>query len=210
MIPREQIDELKPFQARAIIEELRKGTVPIDYVTFFTVGRENWLTLIDDDFENYIAEGGAKVRFISGDYGDGKTHFMSVVRHLALRKRFAVSFVVLTREVPLQKFEAVYREIVLRLRTPHLFPENIKAEEGIRSILSAWAENTAAEPVPVEGDSTPERLSALREQLSALPGMDVNFANALAGLADNCSRPLQAGETTEEAHRRPRNPLSVV
>ena len=132
MIPREQIDELKPFQARAIIEELRKGTVPIDYVPFFTVGRENWLTLIDDDFENYIAEGGAKVRFISGDYGDGKTHFMSVVRHLALRKRFAVSFVVLTREVPLQKFEAVYREIVLRLQTPHVFPEKIKAEEGIR------------------------------------------------------------------------------
>ncbi|MDR3567414.1 MAG: DUF2791 family P-loop domain-containing protein [Syntrophobacteraceae bacterium] len=198
MIPREQIDELKPFQARAIIEELRKGTVPIDYVPFFTVGRQNWLTLIDDDFENYIAEGGAKVRFINGDYGDGKTHFMSVVRHLALRKRFAVSFVVLTREVPLQKFEAVYREIVLRLRTPQVFPEIIKAEEGIRSILSAWAENTAAEPVPVEGDSVPERLSALREKLSALPGMDVNFANALAGLADNCSRPLQAGETTEE------------
>lgn len=68
----EELDNLKPFQARSIIEELRKGSVPADYVPFFTVGRDNWLTFIEDDLQNYIAEGGAKVRFLSGDYGDGK------------------------------------------------------------------------------------------------------------------------------------------
>ena len=83
---KEEMDRLKPFEARAIIEELRKGSVPVDYVPFFTVGRENWLTLIEDDLDHYIAEGGAKVRFLSGDYGDGKTHFMSVIRHVALTK----------------------------------------------------------------------------------------------------------------------------
>ena len=116
MINREEIDQLKPFQARSIIEELRKGSVPSDYVLFFTVGRDNWLTFIEDDLKNYIAEGGAKVRFLSGDYGDGKTHFMSILRHLALQQGFAVSFVVLTRETPIHKFEAVYQAITCRLR----------------------------------------------------------------------------------------------
>ena len=88
MMTSEEIDGLKPFQARSIIEALRKGSVPADYVPFFTVGRDNWIKFIEDDLENYIAKGGAKVRFIRGDYGDGKTHFMSIVRHLALRQGF--------------------------------------------------------------------------------------------------------------------------
>jgi chromosomal replication initiation ATPase DnaA len=100
--------ELKSFEARAVIESLRKGAVPVDHVQAFTVGRERWLAFVEEDLDQYIAEGGAKVRFINGDYGDGKTHFMSVVRHLAIKKGFAVSFVVLTREVPIHKFEVVY------------------------------------------------------------------------------------------------------
>ena len=116
MMSTQSLEPLKSFQARAIIEELRKGSVPVDYVPFFTVGRENWLTFIEDDLDKYIAEGGAKVRFLSGDYGDGKTHFMSVIRHISLQKGFAVSFVVLTRETPIHKFEAVYQAIVKQLR----------------------------------------------------------------------------------------------
>ena len=115
MAKNEQIEALKPFAARAIIEDLREGSVPVDSVPLFTVGRQNWLKLIEEDLDQYIAEGGAKVRFVNGDYGDGKTHFMSVVRHLAREKGFAVSFVVLTREIPVHKFEVVYQEIVRQL-----------------------------------------------------------------------------------------------
>ncbi|MDP2646353.1 MAG: DUF2791 family P-loop domain-containing protein [Desulfobacterales bacterium] len=198
---REQLDELKPFQARAIIEELRKGSVPIDYVPFFTVGRENWLRLIEDDLEHYIAEGGAKVRFINGDYGDGKTHFMSVIRHLALRKGFAVSFVVLTREVPMQKFEVVYREILRQLQAHPGFPENtqLKVEEaGIRGLVNAWADSLAAGLIGAEEASFQQKLAALREELGALHGMDVNFSNGLAGFLDSRLRPLRQAETGQE------------
>jgi hypothetical protein len=200
----EQIDALQPFQARAIIEELRKGSVPIDDVLFFTVGREKWLALIEDDFDHYIAEGGAKVRFINGDYGDGKTHFMSVIRHTALQKGFAVSFVVLTREVPMQKFEVVCREIVRQLRVPPGFPENpeMKVEEtGIRGLVNAWAESLAADLASAEEASLQERLTVLREELTALNGMDVNFANGLAGFLESRFKPLSQGETGEERSR---------
>ena len=83
MITKEDIEQLKPFQARAIIEGLRKGIVPTEYVSFFTVGRQNWLKFVEEDLDYFIANGGGKVRFINGDYGDGKTHFMSVVQQLA-------------------------------------------------------------------------------------------------------------------------------
>ena len=106
------LDTLKPVEARAIIESLRRGSVPVEQVPYFTVGRERWLSLIEDDLSQYIAVGGAKVRFLNGDYGDGKTHFLSVIQHLAQRDGFAVSFVVLTRDVPMHKFELIYRELV--------------------------------------------------------------------------------------------------
>ncbi|MCI5138892.1 MAG: ATPase [Candidatus Electrothrix sp. AR1] len=182
----EELDQLKPFQARSIIEELRKGSVPADYVPFFTVGRDNWLTFIEDDLANYIAEGGAKVRFLSGDYGDGKTHFMSVVQHLALQESFGVSFVVLTRETPIHKFEAVYQAITQQLRGRF---EGI----GIRNLLQQWLDGLAEK----EGPSLAQ-LADMGETLRNLAGMNINFANALTALAHNRFVPLQEGEQQEE------------
>ncbi|MFH1075947.1 MAG: BREX system ATP-binding domain-containing protein [Pseudomonadota bacterium] len=187
MMLMEKIDQLKPFQARSIIEELRKGSVPGDYVPFFTVGRENWLTFIEDDLKNYIAEGGTKVRFLSGDYGDGKTHFMSIIRHLALQQGFAASFVVLTRDVPIHKFEAVYQSLTRQLRGSF---EGI----GIRNLLSHWMDGL----VQKEGTPSPEQIADIAETLRNLPGMNVNFANALTALAHNRFSPLMEGEVDDE------------
>ena len=183
--------ELKAFEARAVIEDLRKGSVPIDYVPSFTVGRQRWLTFVEEDLDHYIAEGGAKVRFINGDYGDGKTHFMSVVRHLALQKGFAVSFVVLTREVPIHKFEVVYQTIVRQLRGTF-------EGAGIRGLVDTWADSLAPDLANQDGTSFQERLTALSEELRALPGMDLNFANALVGLFNNRFGLVGEGEAAEE------------
>lgn len=207
MISREQLEELKPFQARSIIEELRKGSVPVDYVPIFTVGRENWLKFIEDDLDHYIAEGGAKVRFISGDYGDGKTHFMSIISNVALQKGFAISFVVLTREVPIHKFEVAYQAIVRQLRTSYTpevsetsknsgknsktsgktseISESSSDSSGIRVLLDNWA------------DSITE-IGELPETLRNLPGMNINFANALTAFLNNRLTPLADGEDEED------------
>ena len=124
------LEQLQPVAARSIIEHLRRGSVPVDQVPLFTVGRERWLRIIEDDLTQYIAAGGAKVRFVNGDYGDGKTHFLSVIQHLVQQAGFAISFVVLTREVPLHKFELVYRDIVSRLQgSDHLVPRSSTEED---------------------------------------------------------------------------------
>src|SRR5918992_196401 len=117
MIAVEALEQLQPVEARTIIEHLRRGSVPVEQVPYFTVGRERWLSIIDDDLTPYIAAGGTKASFLNRDYGDGQTHFLSVIQHLAVQTGFAVSFVVLTREVPMHKFELVYREIASQLST---------------------------------------------------------------------------------------------
>lgn len=165
MITKEDIEQLKPFQARVIIESLRKGLVPTEYVAFFTVGRQNWLKFIEEDLDGFIAEGGGKVRFINGDYGDGKTHFMSVIRQLALQKQFASSFIVLTRDIPIHKFELIYQEIVLQLRGRF-------TGVGIRSLVQQWVEKQKMTGVDRE---------TLLQSLCQVQRLDINFVNALMG-----------------------------
>jgi hypothetical protein len=187
MISLEALEALEPFQARSIIEELRKGSVPVEYVPVFTVGRHKWLSYIEDDLDNYIGKGGAKVRFISGDYGDGKTHFMSVIRHLALEKGFAVSFVVLTRDVPIHKFETVYQAIVRQLRGNF-------AGTGIRALLTAWLDRLNQAPGQGQAPDAGQPCPDLAELFKQIPEMDISFANALAALVNNRFAPLAEGE----------------
>ncbi|HEY5866666.1 MAG TPA: BREX system ATP-binding domain-containing protein, partial [Candidatus Tectomicrobia bacterium] len=191
------VEELQPVAARSIIEHLRRGSVPVDQVTYFTVGRERWLSIIEDDLTHYIAAGGAKVRFLNGDYGDGKTHFLSVIQHLVHQAGFAVSFVVLTREVPLHKFELVYREIVSRLSTA-------AGTTGLRGLLTHWLHSLQPHlgEVPDEATRT-ARLEALADTLRSMEGMDLNFANGLIALLHNRFRPFKEGETSDarEAER---------
>lgn len=182
MITRKDIEQLKPFQARAIIEGLRKGVVPTEYVSFFTVGRQNWLRFVEEDLDHFIASGGGKVRFINGDYGDGKTHFMSVVQQLSLQKNFATSFVVLTRDVPIHKFEVVYQEIVAQLRG------NFEGV-GIRAAIKHWIREQKIDE---------QDLGVLSTSLREIPGLGLDFANALLGLLQLHSAPPSDNENANE------------
>jgi hypothetical protein len=197
MVAIEPLEQLQPVEARSIIEHLRRGSVPVEQVPCFTVGRERWLSIIEDDLAHYIGAGGAKVRFLNGDYGDGKTHFLSLIQHLAERAGFAVSFVVLTREVPMHKFELVYREIVSRLATA-------SGTRGIRSLIAGWLDTL--QPQLGEGQDEAARaahMEGLAKALRGLEGMDLNFANGLVALVQNRFGPLAMEETpeTREAER---------
>ena len=176
------IEKLQPFQARAIIEGLRKGIVPTEYVSFFTVGRQNWLKFVEEDLDTFIAQGGGKVRFINGDYGDGKTHFMSIIHQMALQKNFASSFVVLTRETPVHKFEIVYQEIVSKLRGQF-------QGEGIRPLIEQWINEHKKESSDFQ---------SLATSLRQMHGMELSFANALLGLWQLNTTPPSKENAVEE------------
>ena len=61
-------------------------------------------------FQEYIRDGGSKIKFITGRYGSGKTHFLRLVRSIAREENYkTVSFS--AREVWLHDFREVYIEI---------------------------------------------------------------------------------------------------
>ncbi len=72
-----------------IVQALRAGVVPKLGLRHIQVGRAREIEELVKDMER-IAEGGAAIRFIIGEYGSGKTFFLNLMRLVALEKGLVV------------------------------------------------------------------------------------------------------------------------
>ncbi len=98
--------------AQAIISSLSAGTVPIEYVRYYDVGRQEQREIVEKEIEGNTS----KLRFVNGDYGTGKTHFLATIRHWAIENEYVPSHVVLSpRGTPLYDLIGVYSRIVKNL-----------------------------------------------------------------------------------------------
>ena len=70
----------------AIIQSLKSGVTPRIGIQHIQVGRANELKALHEDIVN-IVDGGSAFRLIIGEYGSGKTFFLSVIRSIALEKK---------------------------------------------------------------------------------------------------------------------------
>lgn len=70
----------------AIIQSLKSGVTPKIGIQHIQVGRINELKALVSDIER-ITDGGSAFRLIIGEYGSGKTFFLSVVRAIALERK---------------------------------------------------------------------------------------------------------------------------
>lgn len=70
----------------AIIQSLKSGVTPKQGIQHIQVGRSNEMKALHQDIER-ICQGGSAFRLIIGEYGSGKTFFLSVVRSIALEKK---------------------------------------------------------------------------------------------------------------------------
>ncbi|EGR2756951.1 ATP-binding protein [Vibrio parahaemolyticus] len=70
----------------AIIQSLKSGVTPKVGIQHIQVGRVNELKALLQDIER-ISDGGSAFRLIIGEYGSGKTFFLSVVRTIALERK---------------------------------------------------------------------------------------------------------------------------
>lgn len=70
----------------AIIQSLKSGVTPKIGIQHIQVGRVNELKALIQDI-NRVSDGGSAFRLIIGDYGSGKTFFLSVVRAIALENK---------------------------------------------------------------------------------------------------------------------------
>ena len=76
---------IRAKERETIIQSLRSGVVPRVGLQHIQVGRSDELKSFIKDLET-IADGGSSFRLIIGDYGSGKTCFLSLVRSIALEK----------------------------------------------------------------------------------------------------------------------------
>jgi hypothetical protein len=77
---------IRPRERDTIIQALTAGVVPRLGLPHIQVGRANEIQAMVRDIDR-VADGGAAVRFIIGEYGAGKTFFASVIRLIALEKK---------------------------------------------------------------------------------------------------------------------------
>ena len=76
---------IKQKEKDIIIRSLRSGVVPRMGLHHIHVGRTEELRSFINDI-NSVADGGTAFRFVIGEYGSGKTFFMSLVRSIAIEK----------------------------------------------------------------------------------------------------------------------------
>lgn len=117
------------MEAEEIITALKNGNVPAKDVIEICIGRENEIKefklLLDR-----IEENKAITKFINGEYGAGKSFFLKVVEEMAFDENLVVSKITLSRDIPFNKIEVVYRNIVGSLRC--------KTGTSLEHIIERW------------------------------------------------------------------------
>lgn len=132
--------------AVAAIESLRAG-VPTRISTGALPDlRPNLLELFKDDLNFFAEDQNLPGKFVWGEYGQGKTHVLTSIEHLALDMGFAVSRVSLSREVSCHNLFHFYSKVATSLRTPD------STVFGLQRILNQKTESElASSPIQSEG-----------------------------------------------------------
>jgi len=150
-----------PLRRGAILDALRRGTVPRDGLAAFAVGMERFEAAVDADLAT-VASGRGGFKAVRGEYGSGKTFFGRWLQERARAAGFATSEVQISEtETPLHRWEKVYRRLVERLATTDT------PEGALRPAVDTWF-YTLEEDAIVEGHFDPADGEALAAATEAL------------------------------------------
>ncbi len=150
-----------PQRRAAILDALRRGTVPRDGLDAFAVGMERFESATDTDLAA-AAAGRSGFKAIRGEYGSGKTFFARWLQERARASGFATAEVQVSEtETPLHRWEAVYRRLVERLATSDT------PDGALRASVDAWF-YTLEEDVIAEGRVAATDAAALAAATEAL------------------------------------------
>ncbi len=105
-------------QAIAVVESLRAGIPTRASTRELADLRASLTKLIKQDLEQLAQGNTPRGRFVWGAYGQGKTHVLTTVEHVALDLGFAVSRVALSREVSCHHLFNFYGRVASAIRTP--------------------------------------------------------------------------------------------
>jgi hypothetical protein len=83
------VERIKSRERDGVVQALRAGVVPRSGVQHVQVGRVGEVRQVVLDIDR-IVDGGSAVRFAIGDYGSGKTFYLSLGRSIAIQKKLVV------------------------------------------------------------------------------------------------------------------------
>lgn len=145
------------------MDALRDGIPPDEGLETLTVGREKWISSIEEDLEQ-VRQGSSRLRVFNGRYGDGKTHLMKITRNKAFEHGFAVSYLSISQDIPLNRWDFIYQAIVKRLHTSSTINS-----AGLTSILCPDSPDAAIA----------ENFLSRSESIRALSTLHPDFATAV-------------------------------
>ncbi|MBR1814572.1 MAG: DUF2791 family P-loop domain-containing protein [Lachnospiraceae bacterium] len=191
-----------PEEARPLLEGkapeagplLERLTVGIPFLTDFLVAR-----YLDD----YIPEGGSKIKFVTGRFGAGKTHVGRLMLNEA-KKRPYLTAAFSARDIGLYDFKNVYLEILRQCGMDRIIQgcaDHIVREMG-HDPAKIGEGKTYVDFLADEGAADALSKSAIREYLRNMfmknPRLDNNFATCMALLVgDRLGHPVMDGKNKE-------------
>ena len=156
---------IKPKDRDTVIQSLQAGVVPRRGQALIQVGRVEEIKALIRDLDR-MADGGSAIRFAIGEYGSGKTFFLSLVRSIALEKKFVTTQADLTPDRRLHATGGQARSLYAELM--HNISTRTKPEGGaLPSIVERFVTSAVSEGRDREVDPD----VVIRERLEHLSEM---------------------------------------
>jgi len=161
---------------RKMVESLRHGIPPERGVSLYSVGHEKLVEGVKAHHIDPIGQQG-KIRFLSGSWGSGKTHFFRILQEIAFENKCLVSNVELSvDEAPFNKFEMVFYSIVRNIQTPSHYRAGSHTEVApFGHVLEEALTYLASGSPSAVGKITHEHYGAARGKLMADAAIDIDF-----------------------------------
>lgn len=159
-----QLPPIKLRERDTIVQALAAGVVPRIGLQHIQVGRALEVGALIKDI-NRIADGGSSCRFIIGEYGAGKTFFLSLIRLIALERRCVTIHADLAPDRRIHatggQARGLYAEAIRNMAT-RTKPDGGALPSVVERFISESVKQAHADGVPVE-PVIDKRLGAIQE-----------------------------------------------
>lgn len=167
---------IRPRDRDAVIQSLRAGVVPRVGQHLIQVGRKHEIETLVADLDR-LADGGAAIRFVIGEYGSGKTFFLNLIRAVAMEKKLVTANADLNPDRRLHatggQARSLYAELMRNLST------RTKPDGGAMTGIVEKFVSTAKAEAALQGVATEAVIRQKLEHLSEMVnGFD--FADVIA------------------------------
>lgn len=162
--------DLTPKDAEAVISSLRSGTVPNRFVSSYSA-KDDFATRVSArHFKGDYEQG--KIRFVSGNWGSGKTHFLMRLKEEAFDAGYLVASVeIKADETPFNKFEKVFYGIVRNITSANMYlNNNLQESIPFGRVLQEFLEKR----IGSSGNSRSE-FAKLEAELMEISSIDIDF-----------------------------------